>query len=393
MSPTDPLPAPARAAIADFTARHGRPPEFLARAPGRVNLIGEHTDYNDGFVLPLAIERAVYIAFTPHDAPRVDVRALDQGESGTIDLAAPARGGPAWLEYLRGCAVALRDAGHQPAGWSGSLAGDVPPGAGLSSSAALELATLRAFATAGGLPWDAPAMAALGQRAENAWVGVHCGIMDQMISSAGEAGHALLIDCRSLALTPVPLPPAVVVVVMDTGTRRGLMDSAYNARRAQCEAAARHFGVPALRDVTPARFEQEAGALDAVTRRRARHVVTENARTVRAAEALRRGDVATVGRLMDLGHESLRDDFAVSSAALDAIVAIARAQDGCFGARMTGAGFGGCAVALVERAAVGRFTAAVREEYRAARGLEAALHPTTPQPGASVLARAEIEGR
>ena len=387
------LPAPARAAIADFTARHGRPPEFLARAPGRVNLIGEHTDYNDGFVLPLAIDRAVHIAFTPHDAPRVEVHALDQREHGMIDLTALARGGPAWLEYLRGCAVALRDAGHAPAGWHGSLAGDVPLGAGLSSSAAVELATLRAFATAGGLSWDAPAMAALGQRAENAWVGVNCGIMDQMISSAGEAGHALLIDCRSLALTPVPLPPEVVVVVMDTATRRGLMDSAYNERRAQCEAAARHFGVPALRDVTPARFDQEAAALDAVTRRRARHVVTENARTVRAAEALRRGDVATVGRLMDLSHESLRDDFAVSNAALDAIVAVARPQDGCLGARMTGAGFGGCAVALVERAAAGRFTETVREEYRAATGLDAALYVTTAQRGASVLARAEFEGR
>ena len=379
----DTLPRPALDVLRDFTARHGVRPEWLVRAPGRVNLIGEHTDYNDGFVLPLAIERAVWIALSPHREPYVEVHALDKQESGRIDLTDFRRGGPSWLEYVRGPAHVLHQMDRPLAGWHGSMAGDVPLGAGLSSSAAVELATLRAFAAAGGLAWSPAEMARFGQRAENEWVGVNCGIMDQMISAAGEAGHALLIDCRTLALRPVPMPGDVVVVVMDTGTRRGLMDSAYNERRAQCEAAAKHFGVAALRDVTAARFDMESGALDAVTRRRARHVVTENARTLRAADALKAGDAATVGRLMDLSHESLRDDFAVSSPALDTMVSIAHRQQGCLGARMTGAGFGGCAVALVRREAADAFVEHVRTHYGAATGNTAALYVTTAQPGAS----------
>ncbi len=379
------LPAPARAVLTAFRSRYGASPELVVRAPGRVNLIGEHTDYNDGFVLPLAIDRAVWIALAPTDERAIEITALDKQETGRIDLDHFAKDGPSWLEYVRGAAWALTQPGEPLRGWRGVMAGDVPLGAGLSSSAAVELATLRACAAASGREWDPRLMATHGQRAENAWVGVNCGIMDQMISAAGEAGHALLIDCRSLALKPVPLPAEAVVVVMDTSTRRGLMDSAYNERRAQCEAAARHFKVDALRDVTLARFEAEAGALDAVTRRRARHVVSENARTVRAADALRAGDAATVGRLMDLSHESLRDDFAVSSPALDAIVEIAQAQDGCFGARMTGAGFGGCAVALVAASRAEAFVRAVQADYRAATGLDAALYVTTAQPGASVM--------
>lgn len=393
MSTTAPttLPAPARAVLQEFTRRHGELPEFLVRAPGRVNLIGEHTDYNDGYVLPLAIDRAVWIALSREPGPSVEVTALDQQSTGTIDLTAFEHGGPSWLEYLRGSAWALREAGHALTGWRGSLAGDVPLGAGLSSSAAVELATLRAFAAVGGLRWSPAEMATIAQRAENGWVGVNCGIMDQMISAAGERDRALLIDCRSLALRPVPLPAEVVVVVMDTATRRGLVDSAYNERRSQCEAAARHFKVAALRDVSPARFDLEAGRLDPVTRRRARHVVTENARTLAAADALARGDARTVGRLMDLSHESLRDDFAVSSDALDAIVGIAQEQEGCLGARMTGAGFGGCAVALVERASATDFALRVHEAYGKATSRDAALYVTTAEPGASVMARAELE--
>ncbi len=384
------LPAPARAVLNDFTEQHGVLPEFLVRAPGRVNLIGEHTDYNDGFVLPLAIERAVWIALSANGTPLVQVTALDKQESGTIDLKAFARGGPSWLEYLRGSAFALHHAGGALQGWTGSVAGDVPLGAGLSSSAAVELATLRAFAAVGNIPWDAPAMALLGQRAENAWVGVNCGIMDQMISATGADGHAVLIDCRTLGLSAVPMPRDVVVVVMDTSTRRGLMDSAYNERREQCEAAAKHFGVNALRDVSLGRFQAEAGALDELTRRRARHVVTENARTVEAAQALRAGDAKRVGELMDQSHESLRDDFEVSSAALNAIVSISRPLPGCLGARMTGAGFGGCAVALVEKQLATAFSAQVLAEYTRQTGSTAELYVTTAQPGASVLGREEL---
>jgi len=385
------LPAPAQRVLADFRARHGTLPEVLVRAPGRVNLIGEHTDYNDGFVLPLAIDRAVWIAATPILAPEIAVHALDEGEEATLPLGHFAKGGHGWTEYLRGSAWALQEAGYPLAGWTGSVAGDVPLGAGLSSSAALELATLRAFAAVGGFPWDAPRMAGLAQRAENAWVGVNCGIMDQMISATGQAGHAVLIDCRTLALAAVPLPADHVVVVLDTATRRGLVDSAYNERRAQCEAAAAHFKVDALRDVSPARLAHEAEALEPVTRRRARHVVSENQRTVAAAEALRRGDARAVGRLMDLSHESLRDDFAVSSEALDLMVRLARHAPGCVGARMTGAGFGGCAVALVEAAQAEAFVDEVARAYAAAAGRTPALYVTTARAGASVLTRTELE--
>ncbi len=232
-------------------------------------------------------------------------------------------------------------------GWEGVLQGDVPLGAGLSSSAALEMATARALAAAGDLDWNPATMAKLGQRAENKWVGVNCGIMDQLISAAGRAGHALLIDCRSLDTQPVPFPPGTAVVVLDTSTRRGLVDSAYNERRSQCEAAAKFFGVSVLRDVTMEQFQQKAGKLDDVTRRRALHVIGENDRTVQAAAAMRRGDAVETGRLMNESHRSLRDDFEVSSDALNAMVECASAHPACFGARMTGAGFGGCAMALI----------------------------------------------
>jgi galactokinase len=215
-------------------------------------------------------------------------------------------------------------------------------------------------------------------------VGVRSGIMDQMISASGLQGHCLLIDCRSLATRAVPLPPGIAVVVMDTATRRGLVDSAYNERRAQCEAAARALGVPALRDATLAMLDARAGALDPTTHRRARHVVTENARTLDAADALARGDAPAVGALMDASHASLRDDFEVSRAELDAIVALARAQPGCHGARMTGAGFGGCAVALVDARAAGALVAEVARRYEQEIGLRPALYVCAAAAGASV---------
>ena len=228
-------------------------------------------------------------------------------------------------------------------------------------------------------------MALAGQRAENAWVGVNCGIMDQMISAAGVAGHALLIDCRSLESEPAPLPPGTVVVVLDTGTRRGLVDSTYNERRAQCERAAAYFGVPALRDVSPERFALHGAGLDPVTWRRARHVVGENERVLQAAAAMRAGDAGTLGELMNASHSSLRDDFEVSSAALDAMVVCAQAQPGVYGARMTGGGFGGCAVALVEAATAATVAEAVRACYVAQTGVEPAVYITEASAGASCL--------
>lgn len=363
---------------------HARP-NLVVRAPGRVNLIGEHTDYNDGFVLPMAIDRAVWIALRPRKDAQVRVHSLDFDQTAEFSLNELEPGKAGWLEYLKGVAWALQEAGCQVQGWEGVLAGDVPLGAGLSSSAALELATARAFAAVSNLPWDPPEMAKICQRAENEWVGMNCGIMDQLISATGVAGHAVLMDCRTLETQAVPLPVDTAVVVLDTATRRGLVDSAYNERRAQCEAAARFFGVPALRDVDIDRFDKSDG-LDAVARRRARHVVAENARTLQAAEAMRRGDTSELGRLMNASHVSLRDDFEVSSSELDAMVACAQGQDVCCGARMTGAGFGGCAVALVRAESAGEFVTTVANCYQTATGRAPSIYICEAADGAGVEA-------
>ncbi|MBS1252122.1 MAG: Galactokinase [Anaerolineales bacterium] len=369
----------------EFERRFGETPAFVVRAPGRVNLIGEHTDYNDGFVLPMAINRAVWMAVRPRDDQQVTAHSLDFDETVVFPLTDLQDEDAGWVEYIRGVAWALQEADYALAGWESVVAGDVPIGAGLSSSAALEMATARAFAAVSDLPWEPKVMAKLGQRAENEWVGMNCGIMDQMISAVGKADHALLIDCRSLETQSVPLPPDTVVVVLDTDTRRGLVDSAYNERRTQCEAAAEFFGVPALRDVSIEQFEARAGELDVLTRRRARHVVTENARTLQAAGAMRQGDAGALGQLMNASHASLRDDFEVSSDALNAIVDCARQEDVCFGARMTGAGFGGCAVALVRQDAAQPFTEHVTVCYQSATGLTPSTYICTATAGASVV--------
>jgi galactokinase len=372
--------------VDEFRHRYGVEPSVVARAPGRVNLIGDHTDYNDGFVLPMAIDREVWIAVRPRDDRRVAVHSIDFAQDATfaLDDGGPRKGG--WIEYVRGVAWALEENGRPTRGWEGVAAGDVPVGAGLSSSAALELAAARTFAAVSGVVWQPVAMARLAQRAENEWVGVNCGIMDQLISAAGAAGHALLIDCRTLATQLVLIPEDAAVVVLDTGTRRGLVDSAYNERRSQCEHAARFFGVPALRDVDLATFHAREAELDPITRRRARHVVTENARTEAAADLLGRGDVAAMGKLMDESHISLRDDFEVSRPELDRMVELAQREDACFGARMTGAGFGGCAVALVARDQATNFARTVSEAYSHAVGLKAAVYVCAASQGASVEA-------
>lgn len=346
-----------------FIETYQEAPAFIVRAPGRVNLIGEHTDYNDGFVLPMAIERAVWIALRPRSDRQVAVTSLDFDDhiSFSLDNFEKGPSGPA--EYLKGIAWALQGAGYELRGWEGTMKGDVPIGSGLSSSAALEMAAASAFVAISGFDWDAPAMAKLGQKAENEWVGVNCGIMDQMISAAGQAGHALLIDCRTLETRPTPLPQDTAVVVLDTGTRRGLVGSAYNERRQQCEAAAQFFDVPALRDVTVEQFEERASQLDDVTMRRARHVITENDRTLAASDAMQRGDAQMLGHLMNASHDSLRDDFEVSSDALNTIVDFALSHVACYGARMTGAGFGGCAVALVRAEAAQDFADYVARQY------------------------------
>jgi galactokinase len=370
---------------AEFQKQFGQPPAHIVRAPGRVNLIGEHTDYNDGFVFPMAIDRAAWIALRPRDDKRVIVRSVDFDQTAEFTLDHLSKAGDEWIEYVKGVAWALTEAGHELGGWEGVLAADVPIGAGLSSSAALEMATARAFHLTSNFPWNPAAIAKLGQKAENQWVGAQTGIMDQMISASGQADHALLIDCRSLETQLVPLPPGTVIVVLDTATRHQHTGSGYNERRAQCEAAARYFNVPALRDVTIDQFEARADGLDDVTMRRARHVITENARTLEAAEVMRGGDAVKMGKLMDASHVSMRDDFEISRDEMNTMVEIAQKHPACFGARMTGGGFGGCAVALVRVEAAGAFADTVGAAYTQATSLTPSIYVCKATDGASVI--------
>lgn len=364
-------------------------PDWVARAPGRVNLIGEHTDYNEGFVFPLAIDRAVWIAGRARNDNKVLVNSADYnaiGEFSLDDVDSPPLAGTemTWLDYIKGVAWSLSQAGYPLAGWEGVLIGDVPLGAGLSSSAALELATARAFFAVAHFRWDPVKMALLAQNAENNWVGMNCGIMDQLISSAGVEGQALLIDCRSLECTPVPMPRGVAVVVLDTATRRGLVDSAYNERRAQCEAVAKQFGVEMLRDVSCEEFQKKADSLDPIARKRAKHVIFENQRTLMAADAMRANDPKLLGELFYASHVSLRDDFEVTNDALNAIVEAAQAHPACYGARMTGAGFGGCAVALVEQDQTDDFVKRVAADYKAQTGNTPAIYVCNATNGAEL---------
>jgi len=370
---------------AEFESRYDRAPQALVRAPGRVNLIGEHTDYNDGFVLPLAIDRAVWIALEISDPPEVKLYSTNFEEYAAFGLEDYQHNGPGWIEYLKGVAWALAQAGYELRGWRGVIGGNVPRGAGLSSSAAVELAAARAFAVTSGFDWQPAHMAQLAQRAENQWVGVNCGIMDQMISAVGVSGHAVLIDCRSLETTAAPLPSETVVVVLDTATRRGLVNSAYNERRSQCEAAARFFGVPALRDVDLETFSSRADDMEPLIRRRARHVVAENQRTLDAVEAMRQNAPTRLGLLMNSSHASLRDDFEVSRWELDLMVNFAQQHPACYGARMTGGGFGGCAVALVARQSVASFSQQVAEAYQQASGLQPRLYVCEATDGAEIV--------
>jgi galactokinase len=371
---------------ADFQERFGQPPAHIVRAPGRVNLIGEHTDYNDGFVFPMAIDRAAWIALRPRDDKRVIVHSVDFDQTAEFTLDHLSKAGDEWIEYVKGVAWALTEASYALGGWEGVLAADVPIGAGLSSSAALEMATARAFNLTSDFPWNPAAIAKLGQKAENQWVGAQTGIMDQMISASGQADHALLIDCRSLETQLVPLPLGTVIVVLDTATRHQHTGSGYNERRAQCEAAARYFNVPALRDVTIEQFEARADGLDDVTMRRARHVITENARTLEAAEVMREGDAARMGKLMDASHVSMRDDFEISREEMNTMVEIAQRHPACYGARMTGGGFGGCAVALVRVEQAQSFADAVGAAYTKATSLTPSIYVCKATDGANVIA-------
>lgn len=374
-----------------FDAAFGYEPQRWVQAPGRVNLIGEHTDYNDGFVLPCAINFGTVIAASARTDTTVRVVAADYcGEVDVFRLdqdILPLVDG-AWPNYVRGVVKYLLEHGLPLQGADLALSGDVPQGAGLSSSASLEVAVAQAFKTLQGWEGLSPTdMALIAQRAENRFVGCNCGIMDQLVSARGEAGSALLIDCRSHDTRAVPLPPDVAVMIVHSRVRRGLVGSEYNIRRQQCEAAARHYGVPALRDLSLARLEADAGDLDATVLRRARHIVTENQRTLDAAAVLAAGDLRQMGVLMAASHVSMRDDFEITHPAVDELVEILQTAIGeSGGARMTGGGFGGCAVALLPMAQVAAVRRAVEKNYRSPTGEVGTVYVCQASAGAGQVA-------
>jgi galactokinase len=366
-------------AAGEFRRRYRREPK-LASSPGRVNLIGEHTDYNDGFVLPAAIDRFAVVAYSANDERALRGYSLteDKERSVPLDDLMPSR---SWLDYAAGVVRTHGEHGIEISGMDFVIGGDLPIGAGLSSSAAFELAVARAIFDLASVPWNPRTAARLAQRAENEFVGVPCGIMDQMASALSEAGCAMLLDCRSLAIEAVPIPDALLVVVMDTGTRRSLASSAYEDRRRSCEEAASLLGVPALRDAS----RESLHRLDGILHRRARHVVEENDRTLQMASALKRGDESGIGSLMGESHQSLCDLFEVSSPALDTMVEIATRHPAAVGARMTGGGFGGSAVALVRASASDDFVRDVSSTYRSATGNRGALYVCRAVSGAFLV--------
>ncbi|HEX9370821.1 MAG TPA: galactokinase [Roseiflexaceae bacterium] len=357
-----------------FERHYGIHPHLMVRAPGRVNLIGEHTDYNDGFVFPAAINRATYVAARPRDDNLVHVVAVDLGDEDEFALDRIERSAAhPWSDYIRGVAKGLLAAGHSLDGANLLITSDVPRGSGLSSSAALEVATGYAFQLLNRLNILGEELALLAQGAENSFVGVQSGIMDQFISALGRRDHALLLDCRDLSYRPVPLPPDAQIVVCDSHVERRLAGSAYNERRQECDEAVRllkqwYPKILALRDVTVAQLHAHEGDLPELVCARARHVITENDRALRSVAALESGDVAAFGRLMNESHASLRDDYQVSIPEMDTLVAAAQRVPGCYGSRLTGAGFGGCTVSLVQAAAVTRFKADVAAAYQSATG-------------------------
>jgi galactokinase len=390
----------AQRALDAFAMVFQTPPQGAVQAPGRVNLIGEHTDYNDGWVLPCAIDRGTVIAVRKRNDMRVRVVAVDYGlEQDAFDLDAPIlrEDSPSWMHYIRGMAQQMVLGGHVVSGLDMAVSGNIPRGAGLSSSASLEVAVGQAFRFCGLLhPPGKTDLARMAQRAENVFVGCQCGIMDQLASACGQRDRALLIDCRSLEITPVELPRSASILIAHSMVHRGLVDSQYNARRMACEAAAKEMGVPALRDVTMSDLLR--AELDDLTFRRARHVITENDRTLAAARVLGAGgsDAAhaeddesrlrALGILMQQSHASMRDDFEITVPAIDELAHIVNhTLEGDGGARMTGGGFGGCVVALVPNDRLDDVRAAISHGYRSPGGEHAQVFVCSAQTGAGVL--------
>ena len=362
----------------------------VVRAPGRVNLIGEHTDYNDGFVLPAAIDLEIRIAYLPSGDDRVELTRLDDGSRAGFGLGAGRERDGTWLDYVAGTAWSLAETGAPLRGLRGVVASTLPPNAGLSSSAAIELASAWAMLEDIAADVDPLTLARLCQRAENAYVGVQCGLMDQFAAACGVSGSAVLLDCRSLEWRAVPLPEDLRLVVLHTGSKRQLDGSEYNLRRSQCEAAVAAIAlddktVQSLRDVTPFHLAAARTRMDPVAYRRAEHVVTENQRVMETIGALESGDLAAVGVVFAASHASLRDRFEVVSPELDAMVEIAISVPGVVAARMTGAGFGGCTVNLVRPEAIEALRTAVEREYPARTGLQPMILPVDAVAGAGRL--------
>jgi len=380
--------AEARARTA-FVEQFGDPPSFVVRSPGRVNLIGDHTDYSEGFVLPIAIDRGLWLAMRPRTDRRVRIWAELGAEWAEIDLDRLEQH-HGWTAYVEGIAHELTVEGVELVGFDGVLTSDLPVGAGLSSSAALELAVARAFSVSSEFAWGPQRAAIMGWHVENEWLGLSSGIMDQLVCGSGRENHALLIDCRTLTTRPVAIPVGTDVVILDTGTRRRLTESRYNERRRECEAASAAYGKDFLRDLSLDTLTSDPLA-DWKLYRRAHHVVSENQRTIDAADALARDDAALVGSLMVASHESLRDDFEVSGPELDAMVVAALAAPGCLGARMTGGGFAGCAVALVQSAELDDFMFETTRVYRDRTGLEPAIYVCKASDGTSVQAEESMK--
>ncbi|RJT43025.1 galactokinase [Rahnella woolbedingensis] len=371
-----------------FADKFGYPATITIKAPGRVNLIGEHTDYNDGFVLPCAIDYETVIACAQRNDRTIRVIAADyDNDEDSFSLDEPILHTDAhpWANYVRGVVKHLMLRNKDFSGADMVISGNVPQGAGLSSSASLEVAVGQALKSLYDLPLDGVALALNGQEAENQFVGCNCGIMDQLISALGKENHSLLIDCRSLETRAVSMPESAAVVIINSNVKRGLVDSEYNARREQCEVAARFFGVKALRDVDPALFFSIQDELDPVVARRARHVITENDRTLAAADALASGDLKRMGELMAESHASMRDDFEITVPQIDKLVEIVKEVIGDKGGvRMTGGGFGGCIVALVPQDMVEKVRDAVEQQYHAHSGLKETFYVCTASQGAGI---------
>jgi galactokinase len=361
------------------------------RAPGRVNLIGEHTDYNDGFVMPAAIGFSTFVTVSPREGRKLSLVSENFSEDVEFDLDDPTASATGhWSDYPRGVAVTLERAGYRLSGARLRIRGDVPIGSGLSSSAAIEVATCYALLNNSALSLEPVEIAKLCQRAENEFVGMRCGIMDQFISCCGQAGKALMLDCRSLDYKLVPLPQDARLIICNTMVKHALAAGEYNTRRAECEAGVRHFAqslpnVRALRDVTEADLKRYGNDLSEIIHRRCRHVITENARVPGAAKALEQGNLEAFGRLMNESHRSLRDDYEVSCKELDAMVELAQKVQGVYGARMTGGGFGGCTINLVNAENVGEFKRTVAQGYTEATGLVPEIYVCSAAEGAEEI--------